>query len=207
MRVVALTVGLLQTNCYILTDPATGQAAVVDPGGDAQIILQELARQEATLTAILCTHAHPDHVLDVQTLVEKTGVSEVYMHPDELPMLADYALPELGEVRLPQLREYGEGDRVSVGEQRIRVLHTPGHSPGSVCLAVDGENVLLTGDLIFAGGVGRTDLPGGSFSLLEASLRRIINEFAEDTVLYPGHGPQSTLGTELATNPWLVDLA
>ncbi len=207
MRVVALTVGLLQTNCYILTDPATGQAAVVDPGGDVQIILRELARQEAALTAILCTHAHPDHVLDVQTLVEKTSVSEVYMHPDELPMLADYALPELGEVRLPQLREYSEGDRVPVGEQRIRVLHTPGHSPGSVCLAVDGENALLTGDLIFAGGVGRTDLPGGSFPVLQASLRRIINEFAEDTVLYPGHGPHSTLRAELATNPWLMELS
>jgi len=207
MRVVALTVGLLQTNCYILTDPATDQAAVVDPGGDVQIILRELARQEAALTAILCTHAHPDHVLDVQTLVEKTSVSEVYMHPDELPMLADYALPELGEVRLPQLREYSEGDRVPVGEQRIRVLHTPGHSPGSVCLAVDGENALLTGDLIFAGGVGRTDLPGGSFPVLQASLRRIINEFAEDTVLYPGHGPHSTLRAELATNPWLMELS
>ncbi len=206
--IIPLTVGPLMTSCYILTDPTTGEAAVVDPGADADLILRELdQQQQAPLTAILCTHGHPDHVGAVQTLVTETGVSEVYMHPDELPALADYALPELGEVRLPQLRAYGEGDHIEIGQLVVRILHTPGHSPGSVCLAVDSENVLLTGDLIFAGGVGRTDLPGGSLSVLQASLRRIINEFPENTALYPGHGPQTTLAAELRSNPWLVELA
>ncbi len=205
--IIPLTVGPLMTSCYILTDPATAEAAVVDPGGDAGLILRELDQQQTALTAILCTHGHPDHVGAVQTLVEETGVSDVYMHPDEVPMLDDYALPGLGVAPLSQLQAYGEGDRIEIGQLVVRILHTPGHSPGSVCLAVDSENALLTGDLIFAGGVGRTDLPGGSLPVLQASLRRIINEFPENTALYPGHGPTTTLAAELRSNPWLVELA
>ena len=129
------------------------------------------------------------------------------MQPDEVAMLSRYALPELGEVQLPELTEYEDGDEIDVGKLKFRVVHTPGHSPGSVCLAVDEEKVLFTGDLIFVGSIGRTDLPGGNESQMQASLRRVIEEFPGDTVLYPGHGPQSTLTEELATNPWLVGLS
>ena len=205
--IVLLTVGPLMTNCYIVTDPATGEAAVVDPGGDAGLIVRELDQQQAPLTAILCTHGHPDHVGAVPTLVEETGVSEVYIHPEELPRLADYALLGLGEARLSHLRGYGEGDQIEIGQLVVGVLHTPGHSSGSVCLSVNSEDALLTGDLIFASGIGRSDLPGGSLPVLQASLRRIINEFPENTVLYPGHGPATTLAAELRSNPWLVELA
>ena len=208
MQIVSLIVGLFQANCYLVIDPATHCTAIVDPGGDAELIVRELAHQQATPTAILATHGHPDHVAAAQALADHTGLSKVFMHPDEIAVLAACAaLPELSDVQLPAVQQYDEGDQVQVGELLIRVLHTPGHSPGSICLALDEDNALLTGDLIFAGGVGRTDLPGGSFPLLQASLRRIITEFAEDAVLYPGHGPQSTLGRELTTNPWLVDLS
>ncbi len=204
MKVVSLTVGPLQANCYLLIDPVTNHAAVVDPGGDAERIIRQIARHEVAATAILCTHGHPDHVMAVPTLADGGEISDVYMHPADVARISDYALPEVGQVELPELKEYDEGDQVSVGQLAIRVIHTPGHSPGSVCLAVDDENALFSGDLIFAGGVGRVDLPGGSLPLLEASLQRIVNEFPEDTVLYPGHGPESTLAEQVATNPWLV---
>ena len=206
MQIASFTVGLFQANCYLVTDSATHCTAIVDPGGDAELIVGELTRRQAIATAILCTHGHPDHIAAAQAVARDTGLADVFMHPDDIALLADYALPELDEVPVPELREYDEGDQIKVGGLAIRVVHTPGHSPGGVCLALDDERTLLTGDLIFAGGVGRTDLPGGSFALLEASLRRIVNEFPPDTLLYPGHGPESTLARELATNPWLVNL-
>jgi len=207
MRVVHLIVGLLQSNCYILIDEVTGQAGVIDPGGDAEQITRELTAQGVEAVAIFCTHGHPDHVAAGDTLLRSTSASAVYIHPDEVAMLSHYVLPELGEVQLPELTEYEDGDEIAVGKLTLRVVHTPGHSPGSVCLAVDEENVLFTGDLIFAGGIGRTDLPGGNESQMWASLRRIAEQFSPHTVLYPGHGPQSTLAEELASNPWLIELS
>ena len=206
MRVVTLPVGPLQANCYVITDPVTNCAAVVDPGGDAEVIVREIAYQRATPVAILCTHAHPDHIAALLPVAEQFAEADVFMHPADVNMLADYAVAELGDIRLPELQPYDEGVEVRAGELTIRVLHTPGHSPGSVCLALDDEKALLTGDLIFAGGIGRADLPGGSYPALLASLRRLISEFPADTILYPGHGPQSTLDIELATNPWLMEL-
>ncbi len=207
MKVIHLIVGPLQANCYILIDELTGQAGVIDPGGDAEKIARKLNSQDVEPFAIFCTHGHPDHVAAADRLVQRTSADAVYMHPDEVAMLAHYVLPELGEVQLPELTKYEEGDRIGVGKLTVRVVHTPGHSPGSVCLSVDEEKVLFTGDLIFAGGIGRTDLPGGNESQMRASLRRIVEQFPPDTVLYPGHGPQSTLAEELATNPWLVGLS
>ncbi len=207
MKVVHLIVGPLQSNCYILIDEITAQAGVIDPGADAEKIVCELTVQNLELIAIFCTHGHPDHVAAAHTVLQRISTAKIYIHPDEVATLSRYALPELGEVQLPELTEYEEGDEIDVGKLRLRVVHTPGHSPGSVCLALDEEEVLFTGDLIFAGSIGRTDLPGGNKSQMQASLRRVIEEFPEDTVLYPGHGPQSTLAEELASNPWLAGLS
>ena len=207
MKVVPLIVGPLQSNCYILVDEATGQAGVIDPGDDADMIVRELAAQDVEPVAVFCTHGHPDHVAAADRLLQRTSASAVYMHLDEVAMISHYALPGLGEVQLPELAEYADGDEIAVGKLTLRVVHTPGHSPGSVCLAVDEEKLLFTGDLIFAGSIGRTDLPGGSQPKMLASLRRVIEEFPEDTVLYPGHGPQSTLAEELASNSWLIELS
>jgi len=207
MRVVHLIVGPLQSNCYILIDELTARAVVIDPGGDAEQITRELTARDVELVAIFCTHGHPDHVAAAHTVLQRIPTAKIYMHPDEVATLSRYALPELGEVQLPELTEYEDGDEIDVGKLRLRIVHTPGHSPGSVCLAVDEENVLFAGDLIFAGSIGRTDLPGGNESQMRASLRRVIEEFAEDTVLYPGHGPQSALAEELASNPWLAGLS
>jgi len=207
MKVVHLIVGLLQSNCYILIDEVTGQAAVIDPGGDAEQIARELTTAGVKPVAIFCTHGHPDHVAAAAQLVQRTSASAVYIHPDEVAMLSRYTLSEIGEVQLPELTEYEEGDEIDVGKLTVRVVHTPGHSPGSVCLSVDEEKVLFTGDLIFAGSIGRTDLPGGNESQMRASLHRIVEQFMPDTILYPGHGPQSTLAEELASNPWLIELS
>ncbi len=207
MRIVHLIVGPLQSNCYILIDEITAQAGVIDPGGDAEQITRELTAQDVEVVAIFCTHGHPDHVAAAHTVLQRISTARIYMHPDEVAMLSRYALPELGEVQLPELTEYKEGDEIDVGKLKLRVVHTPGHSPGSVCLALDKQEVLFTGDLIFVGSIGRTDLPGGNESQMQASLRRVVEEFPEDTVLYPGHGPQSTLTEEIATNPWLVELS
>ncbi len=207
MKVVHLIVGPLQSNCYILVDEATGQAGVIDPGDDADMIVGELAAQDVEPVAVFCTHGHPDHVAAADRLLQRTSAGAVYMHLDEVAMISHYALPGLGEGQLPELAEYAEGDNIAVGKLTLRVVHTPGHSPGSVCLAVDEENVLFTGDLIFAGSIGRTDLPGGSQPEMLASLRRVIEEFPEDTILYPGHGPQSTLAEEIATNLYLAGLS
>jgi len=207
MKVVHLIVGPLQSNCYILIDEPTGRAAVIDPGGDAERIARELTAQDVELVAVLCTHGHPDHTAAADRLLEHTSADAVYMHPDEVAMLSCYVLPELGEVQLPKLTKYEEGDEIDVGKLKLRVMHTPGHSPGSVCLAVDEEKVLFTGDLIFAGSIGRTDLPGGNESQMRVSLRRIVEQFPSDAVLYPGHGLQSTLAEELARNPWLAGLS
>ncbi len=207
MKVVHLIVGPLQSNCYILVDELTGRGVVIDPGGDAEQIARALAIQGVELVAVLCTHGHPDHVAAANRLVQCISAGVVYIHPDEVAMLPHYVLPELGEVQLPELTKYEDGDTIRIGKLTVRVVHTPGHSPGSVCLAVDEERVLFTGDLIFAGSIGRTDLPGGNEQQMRASLRRIMEQFPPDTLLYPGHGPQSTLAEELASNPWLAGLS
>ncbi len=197
-------VGPLQANCYLLADPDSQQAVIIDPGDEADVIVQMIAQYEAQVTAILCTHGHPDHIGAAGAVAEMLGINKVYLHPAEIGMLSELMPAKLGQNRDSLLQEYEEGQRVTVGELAAKVIHTPGHSAGSVCLAV--EQVLFTGDTLFAGGVGRTDLPGGDHSALQASLKRIVDQFSPETAIYPGHGPTSTLGDECETNPWIAEV-
>ena len=203
-------VGPLACNCYVVGDPTTKQAIVIDPGGDADELAAELAAQDLTVTAIVATHAHFDHLIAAERLREMTG-APFHLHDQDAPLLDWYA--ESGRlflgVELPPPPEIdtrpAEGDALTAGEVRLDVLHTPGHSPGSLSLVgrVDEGPVIFAGDVLFAGSVGRTDLPGGETRTLVEVIRAKIFPLGDDTTVYPGHGPPTTVARERAANPFV----
>jgi len=201
-----LPVGLIQTNCYIVGCEETKEGVVIDPGGHPERILAEVERHGLTIRYVLDTHAHFDHIDANGPIVEATGAT-LALHPADLPLLktaggaALFGLPATPGP-LPDL-ELRDGDELTVGELRFRVLHTPGHTPGHVCFYEPKEGVLFDGDVLFHRGVGRTDLPGGSWEQLMHSIRTILFALPDETVVYSGHGPATTIGEEKRLNPWV----
>lgn len=208
MHVHHLVVGPLQVNCFVLACEETREAVVVDPGGNPEAIRRVLEENGLTLVAIVATHAHFDHVLAVDALREGTDVP-FYLHPADEPVLA--AQRQLVQSWLgydpgpmPRVDAHLDPDvPFTFGQQTLEVVHTPGHSPGSVTLIDRAGKRAFVGDLVFAGGVGRTDIPGGDFDTLMASIRRLFSILDNDYQLLPGHGPFTTVGTERWTNPFL----
>ncbi len=204
MKLTSFVVGPIGTNCYLLTDETCGNAtAIVDPGGNASRILAQVKKDGLDVQMILLTHGHFDHVLGVPELLESYPGLPVYITEDDYPEARDggqfgYAMGEVDSVRF-----YDEGDTVTLGNLTIQVLRTPGHTPGSVTLQV--EDVLLTGDTLFAGSCGRTDFPGGDFRAMQRSLQRLA-ELPGDFRVYPGHEGSSTLNYERRTNPFMQQL-
>jgi hydroxyacylglutathione hydrolase len=213
---ISIPVGMLQCNCSIVGDPVTGEALVVDPGDEVERILELLGRHKLTVKAIVSTHAHIDHVGGLSKLHQFTG-APVMMHRDEVPLYqamdeqADFLgvpTPEIGE--LDQLLT--EGDKLQWGSLIAHVMHTPGHSPGSISLYLPPDTgriaiappQLFAGDTLFAGSIGRTDLWGGSMETIMDSLRGKLLQLPDDTVVHPGHGPRTTIGHERASNPYLI---
>jgi hydroxyacylglutathione hydrolase len=221
-----LPVGMLQCNCHIVGDPQTREAIVIDPGDDAARILEVIERHHLKVTAIVITHTHIDHVVGLRRVQEATG-APVYMHPDDLDLyrMLEVQATWLGwktpeAVKVDQLVR--EGDVIRWGGYQAQILHTPGHTPGSVCLymptdmsaspanpsgaksARKGTAQLFAGDTLFAGSIGRTDLWGGSFSGIIRSLKGKLLELPDETIVYPGHGEPTTIGKERATNPFLL---
>lgn len=203
-------VGPLACNCYVVGDPVTKQAIVVDPGGDAEVLLDEIHGQGLTVSAIVATHAHFDHLIAGERLRETTG-APFHLHRDDLPLLDWYAesgLMFLG-VELPPPPKIDsqpeEGDALVAGSARLEVLHTPGHSPGSISLVGAGQEgtLLFAGDLLFAGSVGRTDLPGGDTATLVDMIRTKVFPLGDEVTVYPGHGPTTTVARERAANPFV----
>ncbi len=211
-----IPVGWLQCNCSIIGDPATREALVLDPGDEVEKILEILQRHNLTVKAIVSTHAHIDHVGGLKKLHDVTG-APVMMHADDLALY--HALdvqaawigmqpPEVTEVH--QLLK--EGDALRWGPFEAQVLHTPGHTPGSVSLYLprDGGRIslstphLFAGDTLFAGSIGRTDLWGGSFEEIMKSLRGKLLALPDETRVFPGHGSATTIGAERASNPFLL---
>ncbi len=204
MEIVTLPVGPLQANCILLFDEEKN-AVVVDPGGDAQRILAEIRSRGLRVQAVLLTHVHFDHMLAAGEVQAAAGAPLWVPEGDE-GALADPSrsllgwMPGQGGLPLKPDRLVKEGDVLSVGALRLTVIATPGHTPGSCCYRC--ENVLLTGDTLFAGGVGRTDFPGGDFAALRQSLRR-LNNLEGDYMVLPGHGPSTTLDGERRDNPYM----
>lgn len=193
MKIRTLTLGDYQTNCYLVSDE-DGVTAVIDPGYEPQTILSVLQEEHLHIGAILLTHGHFDHVGGVKTLA-KEAACPVWMHRAEQTMP-----PQITAGELYFTDSYDDGDTVQVGKLMFSVLHTPGHTPGSVCLRC--EEVLFSGDTLFAGSCGRTDLPGGSMAQMRESLAK-LRKIPENLTVCPGHGDATTLNREHAFNPYL----
>jgi len=201
-----LTVGSLGTNCYLVGCPQTNEAAVVDPGGDADLILGEARRLGLKITQIILTHGHFDHIAALRAVHEATG-APIAIHPADAPMLTNplrsFAF-WMGSLQPcpPADVLLNAGDVVRLGRTvQLSVRHVPGHSPGGIALVATG--VVFSGDALFAGSIGRTDFPGGSYRQLIASIQSQLLTLPDDTVVYPGHGPLTTIGEERRYNPFL----
>jgi glyoxylase-like metal-dependent hydrolase (beta-lactamase superfamily II) len=202
-------VGPLQCNCVIIGDETTKDAVVVDPGDEAERIFAALQKHGLTVRAVVATHAHIDHVGALANLKQLTGAPAM-IHEADVP-LYEHLAEQAGwlGVRTPQVttldRYLRDGDRVAVGAHVLDVLHTPGHSPGSLSFIVDDRSPLvLAGDTLFAGSIGRTDLWGGSFAQIIDSIRHKLLTLPDEVVVVPGHGPRTTIGTERESNPFLT---
>lgn len=200
MKVKLLRVGPIGTNCYILEDDQTNLAAVIDPGDEPELIQEALEKEGVEVRYLLLTHGHYDHTTAVPALHRVYPQADIYIHQADANGAGSTLFPLAGEV--DDLKLYDEGDVIRLGDHEIQVLHTPGHSPGSVTLKV--EDVLFTGDTLFAGSCGRTDLRGGSYEQIMKSLKR-LGELKGDFHVCPGHEATSTLERERRSNPFLME--
>jgi len=201
-----LLVGPLQVNCYILGCERTRQAAVIDPGGDVDRILMALAKDELRLVYIINTHGHFDHTGGNKGLKDATG-AQLLIHRADAPMIMQQGSGGtawgMAIENSPSPDRYvEEGDVITFGDVSLKVLHTPGHSGGGIALATD--RMVFVGDALFAGSIGRTDFPGGDYEGLIEGVRTKIFTLGDDVVVYPGHGPQTTVGEEKQHNPFFT---
>ena len=203
-----IVVGALQTNCYVVGDQATRAGIVIDPGGDAGVILEAVQRLKLSISLVVNTHGHFDHIMANREVMEATG-APLAIHPADESMLSNplrsFAI-FAGRFRPspPATVCLEEGSTVEVGPSELQVLHTPGHSAGSVSLWCGEQGVVFSGDVLFNMGIGRTDFPGGSYRVLLQSIQDKLFTLPDETVVYPGHGPQTTIGFERTHNPFLA---
>lgn len=206
MFIKKLEVGFIQANCFIIADEKTKDCAIIDPGGNARDILRVLEKNEFNCKYIINTHGHIDHTFDNKKIKEATK-APLLIHKLDKDMLCSPSKNFSSFIGFifkspPADKLLEDGDKIKLGKFEITVLHTPGHTPGGICLKV--ENVVFTGDTLFAGSVGRTDLPGGSWEQLLKSIEDKLLVLPDDTIIHTGHGPSSTIGDERRTNPFLT---
>jgi hydroxyacylglutathione hydrolase len=202
-----LSVGPLQCNCSIVGDETTHEAMVIDPGDEVEDILALVRKHKLQVKQIVITHAHVDHVGGAMKLRAATG-APILLNENDYALLkmldvqaAWLGMKSPGKVEIDQ--SLGQADVVNAGSLTANVIHTPGHTEGSICLYFPAEKKLIAGDTLFAGSIGRTDLPGGSFEKIIGSLQGQVLALPDDTVVIPGHGPETTIGQERETNPFL----
>ena len=205
-----LPVGMLACNCSVFGDEGSGEALVIDPGDDIDQVLAIVARHRLQVTGIVVTHAHIDHIGGAQKLKAATG-APLYLNPDDLGLYEHLDMQALWlGIRTPERAQIDvpaqEGDRLRAGATLFEILHTPGHTPGSISLWIPAENKLVSGDTLFADSIGRTDLPGGDPRQILRSIRDKYFPLPEETVVVPGHGPITTLGREKEFNYFLQGL-
>ena len=204
MKVKTLTVGPLAENCFIVFEENSKDAVVIDPGADGDFILNEL--KDLNVKAILATHGHLDHIGQVGYLKEINV--PFYMNKKDEFLINNEIFPNFAYIvkaaRCPSPDfDVKDGNVLKFGNLEFQVIETPGHTPGSVCFFNKKEKIIFVGDTLFKGSVGRTDLPGGNGKMLEQSLKKLM-ELPEDTVVYSGHGPKTTIGIEKRTNPFIT---
>jgi len=196
--------GPLSVNCYVIGDDRTNKAAVVDPGGDADKIIKFLEENELELEYIILTHAHGDHIGGIPGLMEKMSVP-VYLHKEDLFILKDMEKnysKQMGMTYELETESFlADGDELSLGDLKLKIIHTPGHTPGGICILV--ENFLMSGDTLFANSIGRSDLVGGDHNQLIDAIKSKLMILNEEIMVLPGHGPASRIGIEKLTNPFL----
>lgn len=210
-----VVVGPLQCNCSILGDEGTREAIVIDPGDEVERILALLKQHNLQAKYIINTHAHFDHVGNCCDLKEATG-ARIWLHKADQPIYesaprqaALFAMYGVKPIRMTGVDQWlRDADGVQVGRIAAQVIHTPGHTPGSLSLHVPGSaaDILFAGDTLFNGSIGRTDLPGGDLHQILTSIKGRLLALDDDTVVWPGHGPKTTIGRERRTNPFLQDL-
>jgi glyoxylase-like metal-dependent hydrolase (beta-lactamase superfamily II) len=200
-----LIVGELETNCYILGDEKTREGVVIDPGGELKEIEKAIEKLNLEIKYIILTHGHGDHIGVLSEMKKKTG-AKILIHEEDAEMLSDpeknLSIFSYAPISAPEADKLlKDKDKIKIGKIKLEVLHTPGHTQGSISLWTD--KIIFTGDLIFYGSVGRTDLPGGSYQKLLRSIQDKILDKEDDTIIYPGHGPSTNIGEERKNNPFL----
>ncbi len=199
-----LPVGSLQANCYLCYNQSNRDCFIIDPGAEAQVIIDAVKKEKLNPKGILLTHGHIDHCGAVETLRKELNLL-LMMHEDDLDLLnspMNHELAEMLEISLPDSPDTFLADEyvIEEGDFKIEVIHTPGHSPGSVCFKAG--NLLFSGDTLFMGSIGRTDLPGGSSNIIMKSLEK-IKKIDDNITVLPGHGPATSIGVEKKSNPFL----
>jgi glyoxylase-like metal-dependent hydrolase (beta-lactamase superfamily II) len=204
-----LHLGPLDNNSYLLICPRTRQAAVMDVGFEPEAAIAAVREAGVTVTLLLATHGHYDHIAGMSVVQDAVG-GDYWLHPADRP-LHDHLTEQGAAFGFPPARgpavvhDLADGQRIAIGEESVEVIHTPGHSPGGVCFRSGDE--IWVGDTLFAGSVGRTDLPGGSFEALDRAIRERLFPLGDGLRAYPGHGPATTLGRERVSNPFVGERA
>ena len=206
MIIKVLPVGPIMANCFILGCEKTREAVVIDPGDEDERILMALADEKLKVKYILNTHGHFDHVAANKPMKEATG-ADILIHEADAPMLSHLSAMAVSfglsaEDSPPADKMINEGDIIEFGELSLKVFHTPGHSQGSVSFYAEKEKTVFVGDTLFAGSIGRTDLPGGDYNSLISNVRKKLFTLGDKVKVYPGHGPETTIGTEKKFNPF-----